>query len=132
MTQLWVDAKADSYPPKIGAEARAAYAAHTDMMKNALKIGVLIAFGTDAGVYPHGMNAKEFGDYVDVGMTPAAALMTSSIGSATLLGIQADTGTLEAGKYADIVAVPGNVLQDIHATERPLMVMKHGENVLLH
>ena len=131
MTQLWVDAKADSYPPKIGAKARAAYAAHTDMMRNALKIGVLIAFGTDAGVYPHGMNAKEFGDYVEVGMTPAAALMTSSIGSATLLGIQADTGTLEAGKYADIVAVPGNVLQDIRATERPVMVMRHGENVPL-
>ncbi len=131
MTQLWVDAKADSYPPKIGAKARAAYAAHTDMMKNALKIGVLIAFGTDAGVYPHGMNAKEFGDYVDVGMTPSAALMTSSIGSATLLGIQADTGTLEAGKYADIVAVPGDVLQDIRATERPVMVMKRGENVPL-
>jgi len=65
-------------------------------------------------------------------MTPAAALMTSSMGSATLLGIQADAGTLEAGKYADIVAVPGNVLQDIRATERPLMVMKHGENVALH
>jgi imidazolonepropionase-like amidohydrolase len=131
MTQLWVDAKADTYPPKIGAKARAAYAAHTGMMKNALKIGVLIAFGTDAGVYPHGMNAKEFGDYVDVGMSPSAALMTSSIGSATLLGIQADTGTLEAGKYADIVAVSGNVLQDIRATEKPVMVMKHGENVPL-
>ncbi|HSE12150.1 MAG TPA: amidohydrolase family protein [Rudaea sp.] len=132
MTQLWVDAKADTYPPKIGTKARAAYAAHTEMMKNALKIGVLIAFGTDAGVYPHGMNAQEFGDYVDVGMTPAAALMTSSVGSATLLGIQADTGTLEAGKFADIVAVPGNVLQNIRATEKPLMVMKHGEDVALH
>jgi len=132
MTQLWVDAKADTYPAKIGAKARAAYAAHTGMMKNALKIGVPIAFGTDAGVYAHGMNAKEFGDYVDVGMTPAAALMTSSIGAATLLGIEADTGTLEAGKFADVVAVPGNVLQDIRATERPLMVMKHGENVPLH
>ena len=132
MTQLWVDAKADTYPPKIGAKARAAYAAHTAMMKNALKIGVLIAFGTDAGVYPHGMNAKEFGDYVDVGMTPAAALMTSSIGSAALLGIEADTGTLEAGKFADVVAVPGDVLQNIRATEKPLMVMKHGENVALH
>jgi imidazolonepropionase-like amidohydrolase len=129
MTQLWVDKKADSYPPKIAAKARAAYAAHTGMMKNALKIGVPIAFGTDAAVYPHGMNAEEFGDYVDVGMTPAAALMTSSQGSATLLGIDADTGTLEAGKYADIVAVPGDVLKNIRATEHPLMVMKHGVRV---
>ncbi len=82
MTQLWVGKKADSYPPKIAGKARAAYAAHSEMMKNALKIGVPIAFGTDAAVYPHGMNAEEFGDYVDVGMTPAAALMTSSQGSA--------------------------------------------------
>jgi imidazolonepropionase-like amidohydrolase len=132
VTQVWVNAKADTYPPKIGAKARAAYAVHTAMMKNALKIGVLIAFGTDAGVYPHGLNAQEFGDYVDVGMTPAAALMTSSIGAATLLGIEADTGTLEAGKFADIVAVPGDVLQNIRATEKPVMVMKHGERVALH
>jgi imidazolonepropionase-like amidohydrolase len=129
MTQLWVNKKADTYPPKIAGKARAAYAAHTGMMKNALKIGVPIAFGTDAAVYPHGMNAEEFGDYVDVGMTPAAALMTSSQGSAKLLGIDADTGTLEAGKYADIVAVPGDVLKNIRATEHPLMVMKHGVRV---
>lgn len=129
MTQVWVNDKADTYPSKIAAKARAAAAAHTEMMKNALKIGVLIAFGTDAGVYPHGLNAREFGDYVDVGMTPAAALMTSSIGSATLLGVQADSGTLETGKFADVVAVPGNVLQNIRATEKPLMVMRHGENV---
>jgi imidazolonepropionase-like amidohydrolase len=129
MTQLWVDRKADTYPPKIAGKARAAYAAHTGMMKNALRIGVPIAFGTDAAVYPHGMNAQEFGDYVDVGMTPAAALMTSSQGSAKLLGIDADTGTLEAGKYADIVAVPGDVLKNIRATEHPLMVMKHGVRV---
>jgi len=131
MTQVWVNAKADTYPAKIGAKARAAAAAHTAMFKNALKIGVLIAFGTDAGVYPHGMNAQEFGDMVDVGMAPAAALMTSSIGSATLLGIEADTGTLEAGKFADVVAVPGNVLQNIRVTEKPVMVMRHGEDVAL-
>ena len=131
MTQVWVNAKADTYPPKIGAKARAAAAAHTAMMKNAMRIGVPIAFGTDAAVYPHGINAQEFGDYVDVGMTPAAALMTSSLGSARLLGIDADTGTLESGKFADIVAVPGNVLQNIRATEKPVMVMKHGENIPL-
>ncbi|MEP7043480.1 MAG: amidohydrolase family protein [Dokdonella sp.] len=129
MTQLWVNKKADSYPPKIAAKARAAYAAHSEMMKNALKVGVLIAYGTDAAVYPHGMNAEEFGDYVDVGMTPAAALMTSSRGSAKLLGIDADTGTLEAGKMADIVAVPGDVLKNVRATEHPVMVMKHGKRV---
>jgi imidazolonepropionase-like amidohydrolase len=129
MTQLWVNKKADTYPPKIGAKARAAWAAHGEMMKNALKIGVPIAFGTDAAVFPHGMNAEEFGDYVEIGMTPAAALMTSSQGSAKLLGIDADTGTLEAGKFADIVAVPGDVLKNIRATEHPTMVMTRGKKV---
>jgi len=127
MTQVWVDKKADTYPPKIAGKARAAYAAHGDMMKNAMKIGVPIAFGTDAAVYPHGMNAEEFGDYVDLGMTPAAALMTSCQGSAKLLGIDAETGTLEPGKYADIVAVPGDVLKNIRATEKPVMVMTRGK-----
>lgn len=129
MTQEWVLAKADTYPPKIGGKARAAATAHSEMMKNALKIGVPMAFGTDAAVYPHGKNAEEFGDLVALGMAPAAALMTSSIGSARLLGIDADTGTLEAGKYADVVAVKGDVLKDIRATEKPLLVVKHGETV---
>ena len=131
MTQVWVNKKADTYPAKIAGKARAAAAAHTEMFKNALKVGVPIAFGTDAAVFPHGMNAEEFGDMVDLGMTPAGALMTSSQGSAKLLGIDAETGTLEAGKFADIVAVPGDVLQNIRATEKPVMVMKHGRNVQL-
>ena len=126
MTQVWVRDKADTYPPKIGAKARAAGAAHSIMFKNALKVGVPIAFGTDAAVYPHGMNAQEFGDMVDLGMTPSAALLSSSQGSAKLLGIDGETGTLEAGKFADIVAVPGDVLRDIRATEKPVLVMKQG------
>lgn len=129
MTQVWVVDKADSYPAKIGAKARAAGAAHTKMFKEALRIGVPIALGTDAAVYPHGMNAQEFGDMVDLGMTPAAALMTSSQGSAKLLGVEAETGTLEVGKLADVVAVSGDVLQNIRATQRPVLVMKQGEVV---
>jgi len=89
-------------------------------------VGVPIAFGTDAAVYPHGLNAQEFGDMVDLGMSPAAALMSSSQGAAKLLGIDSETGTLELGKFADVVAVPGNVLQDIRGTEKPLLVMKQG------
>ncbi len=126
MTQVWVNDKADSYPPKIAAKARAAYAAHAAMMKNALRIGVPIAFGTDAAVFPHGLNAQEFGDYVDLGMTPSAALLTSSQGAARLLGVDKDTGTLEVGKFADVVAVTGNVLTNIRATENPVLVMKQG------
>ena len=126
MTQVWVLEKANTYPPKIGAKARAAGTAHEAMFRNALKIGVPIAFGTDAAVFPHGLNAQEFGDYVDLGMAPAAALMTSSQGAAKLLGVDGETGTLETGKFADVVAVPGNVLEHIRATEHPTFVMKQG------
>ena len=96
------------------------------MFKEALRIGVPIALGTDAAVYPHGINAQEFGDMVDLGMSPVAALLTSSQGAAKLLGVDGETGTLEAGKFADVVAVPGDVLQNIRATEQPVLVMKQG------
>ena len=129
MAVNWVQKQASTYPPKVGEKARAAAASHGEMMRNALRVGVPIAYGTDAGVFPHGENAREFGDYVELGMSPAQALLTNSQGAAKLLGIAAETGTLEAGKFADIVAVPGDVLQDIRATERPVFVMKQGEVV---
>jgi imidazolonepropionase-like amidohydrolase len=126
----WVNKMVESYPPQIAAKARAAAAAHGDMFKAALRIGVPIAFGTDAGVYPHGMNAMEFGLMTDLGMTPAAALLAGTREAAKLLGVQDEVGTLEAGKIADIVAVPGNVLSDIHATEHPTFVMHLGHIVV--
>jgi imidazolonepropionase-like amidohydrolase len=132
MAAYWVGKEADAghYPPQIAAKARAAAAAHGAMFKNALRIGVPIAFGTDAGVYPHGMNATEFGLMVDLGMSPAAALLSGTHESARLLGVEKDVGTLEPGKAADIVAVPGNVLSDIHATEHPVFVMHLGHIVV--
>ncbi len=130
ITVLWVKKEADTFPPKIRAKALAAAAAHGDMFKAALRIGVPIALGTDAGVYPHGLNAGEFGDYTDLGMSPAAALLAGTREAAKLLGVEADVGTLEAGKVADIVAVPGNALTDIRATEHPLLVMHLGKIVV--
>ncbi|HYC09564.1 MAG TPA: amidohydrolase family protein [Steroidobacteraceae bacterium] len=130
MAVYWVSKMADTYPPQIAAKARAAAAAHGTMFKAAVRIGVPIAFGTDSGVFPHGMNAMEFGLMTDLGMTPAAALLAGTRDAAKLLGVQADVGTLEAGKAADIVAVPGNVLSDIHATEHPVLVMHLGHVVL--
>jgi imidazolonepropionase-like amidohydrolase len=130
MAVYWVNKQADNYPPKIAAKARAAFAAHEKMFRTALRVGTPIAFGTDAGVYPHGMNAMEFGLLTDIGMTPAAALLSGTRDAAKLLGVDQDVGTLEAGKAADVVAVPGNVLNDIHATEHPLFVMQHGHVVL--
>jgi imidazolonepropionase-like amidohydrolase len=126
----WVNKSVDTYPPKIAAKARAAYAAHAEMFKNALRIGVPIAFGTDAGVYPHGMNAMEFGLLTDLGMAPSAALLAGTREAAKLLGVDADSGTLEAGKWADIVAVPGDVIANIRATEHPIFVMRHGQVVV--
>jgi imidazolonepropionase-like amidohydrolase len=130
LTVEWVMKEADNFPPVIAAKARAAAAAHGNMFKTALKVGVPIALGTDAAVYPHGMNAQEFGLYVNLGMSPAQALLSGTRDDARLLGIEAEVGTLEAGKVADVVAVPGNVLTDIRATEHPLLVMHLGRIVV--
>jgi imidazolonepropionase-like amidohydrolase len=87
---------------------------------------VKIAFGTDSGVSPHGENAKEFGYMVTNGMPPMEAIKTGTIHGATLLGREKDIGSVEAGNYADFVAVPGNPLEDIRLTENVSFVMKGG------
>ncbi|MFL6292009.1 MAG: amidohydrolase family protein [Thermoanaerobaculia bacterium] len=114
------------YPPEIAEKARAAMAKRSETFRKAVKMGIKIAFGTDSGVSPHGVNAREFKLMVDHGMTPAAALRAATASAAELLGISRLTGTLEAGKEADIVAVPGDPLADVTATERVAFVMKHG------
>jgi imidazolonepropionase-like amidohydrolase len=127
---FWVNQQADGYPPAIAEKARAAWSEHEAMFKRALKVGVPIAFGTDSGVSPHGMNAREFALMVEVGMQPTAALVSATRDAAMLLGVEAEVGALEAGKQADIVAVRGNVLDNIAATEKPIFVMKGGVIVL--
>lgn len=122
----WVGEKADNYPPAIAEKARMAAAQMQAMFRRAVKIGVPIAFGTDSGVEPHGRNAEEFALMSRNGLSPAQALLAATANAADLLGLAAQTGTLESGKAADIVAVPGNPLEDITATERPLFVMKAG------
>jgi imidazolonepropionase-like amidohydrolase len=99
------------------------------MFRNAVKLGVKIGLGTDAAVYPHGMNAKEFKLMVDLGMPPIEALRAATSADAELLGISAKVGTLEKGKLADIVAIPGDPTTDITATERVSFVMKEGKVV---
>ena len=115
------------YPPAIAAKAKAAVAVRSTMFKNALRTGVKIAFGTDSAVSPHGINAQEFGLMVDLGMTPAAALRAATASAADLLGLSQTIGTLQPGKAADVIAVPGNPLTDIHAMEKVKFVMKGGE-----
>ncbi len=113
-------------PPAIEAKARAAMAAIHSTFQRAMAKGVKIGLGTDAGVYPHGRNAEEFHQMVDLGMKPVDALKTSMSSDAELLGLADKIGTLEAGKFADIVAVPGDPTQNIRQVEHALFVMKEG------
>jgi imidazolonepropionase-like amidohydrolase len=93
---------------------------------DAYHAGVKIAFGTDEGLAPHGDNAKEFALMVDAGMTPADAILAATAGGADLIGDSADIGSLQTGRYADIIAVAGDPLNDITELERVQFVMKGG------
>ena len=108
-------------------KALAAAAAMRKGVRIAHERHVPIALGTDAGVIPHGTNAKEFGLMVEWGgLTPLQSLTAGTLNAAKLLGWDKRIGTIEAGKWADIVAVPGNPLDDIHRTENVTFVMKGG------
>src|SRR5215467_13342519 len=94
--------------------------------EKAVKAGAKIAFGTDAGVYPHGDNAKQFFYMVKFGMTPAQAIRTATANAADLIGRAQDVGTLQAGKYADLIAVSADPLEDVRVLENVGFVMKGG------
>jgi imidazolonepropionase-like amidohydrolase len=113
-------------PPAFRAKAEQAMTSLHKTFKNALAKGVKIGLGTDAAVYPHGRNGEEFHQMVDLGMKPIDALRAGTSVDADLLGLADKIGTLDPGKLADIVAVPGNPLQDIRQTEHVFFVMKEG------
>ncbi len=99
------------------------------MRKNtgkAFAAGVKVAFGTDAAVYPHGLNAGEFHVYVSLGMTPLASIQTATINAADLLGPKFQVGSLEPGKFADVIAVDGDPTKDVTILEHVKFVMKSG------
>src|ERR1700730_13263883 len=127
MATEWIRSKIDNYPPALQAKAKAAAVARSEMFRNAVKMGIKVSFGTDAAVFPHGQNAKEFKLMVDLGMTPIEALKSATANDAELFGVAQKTGTLEKGKLADIVAMPGDPTTDITATERVWFVMKEGK-----
>jgi len=122
-----VVAQAAKFPPAIAAKGKAAVAARSDMFRNAVKMGVKIAFGTDSAVSPHGVNAQEFALMIGLGMSPGAALRSATGADAELLGLAKEIGTIEKGKFADIVAVPGDPLGEIRQTEKVFFVMKEGK-----
>jgi|SRR5579864_312441 len=128
----WTGGRLDKFPPEIAAKARAALAARSKMFRSALRLGVKIGFGTDSAVSPHGLNAKEFGLMVGLGMSPIDALKAATSVDAELLGIAAKVGTLEAGKLADITAMPADPTADISVTEHVFFVMKEGVVVADH
>ena len=114
------------FPPLVQQKADLALKSQDNMVRRALHMGVKIALGTDAAVYPHGNNALEFVLMAADGMTPAQCLRAGTSSAAELLGLQVKIGTLEAGKLADVVAVPGNPLENIKVTQSVLFVMKEG------
>ena len=97
-----------------------------DTFRRAWKAGVKMAFGTDAGVYPHGDNAKQFHYMVMYGMTPAEAIQAATVRAAELLGRSNDVGELTPGHYADLIAVSEDPLAHVESLEHVAFVMKGG------
>jgi imidazolonepropionase-like amidohydrolase len=94
--------------------------------RKALKAGVKMVYGTDAGVYPHGLNGKQFAVMVRYGATPLQAIQSATITASQALGQEKDVGQLAVGRYGDIIAVAGDPLADVATLERPVFVMKGG------
>ncbi|WP_375745068.1 amidohydrolase family protein [Corallococcus interemptor] len=113
-------------PPDTVAKLRAVDRRREHVLRKAISLGVRIAFGTDAGVFAHGRNAAEFTQLVEAGLTPGEALRTATVNTAELLGVADRLGTLEPGKLADVVAVPGDPMKDIRVTQKVFFVMKEG------
>jgi imidazolonepropionase-like amidohydrolase len=126
--QTWMleNAQSIGLPPMYAGKMRQIVEIARKNLSHAFASGVKVAFGTDAAVYPHGLNAHEFNEYVHMGMTPIQAIQTATVNAADLLGWSDRIGTLDAGKYADIVAVNGDPTKDVTTLEHPVFVMKGG------
>jgi imidazolonepropionase-like amidohydrolase len=114
------------YPPQVAAKAAAIGPLILGTAGRAYRAGVKIAFGTDAGVYPHGENAHEFELMVQAGMPPLYAIQAATTHAAQLLKHEKDLGSLSAGKFADVVAVTGNPLDNVSILKQVSFVMKEG------
>ncbi|PCJ97990.1 MAG: amidohydrolase [Flavobacteriaceae bacterium] len=114
------------FPEIIAQKAREIGPLIQNTFKKAYKKGVPIAFGTDAGVFPHGLNAKEFGYMVEVGMSEIDALKSATVTNADLLGMKDELGQIKEGFLADIIAVEENPLKNVTTLENVVFVMKNG------
>jgi imidazolonepropionase-like amidohydrolase len=117
------------YPEKIIEKERSVGRLQRENFAKAVKAGVKVAYGTDAGVYPHGLNARQFRYMVAGGLTPMQAIQSATVNAAELLGWDR-VGAVAPGRFADLVAVDGDPLRDITVLERASFVMKGGEVVL--
>jgi imidazolonepropionase-like amidohydrolase len=114
------------YPDKIIEKERLVGRTQRENFRKAVRAGAKIAYGTDAGVYPHGWNAKQFAKMVEWGMTPMQAIQAATVSAADLLGWSDRVGQVATGYYADLMAVDGDPLRDVGILERPSFVMKGG------
>jgi len=119
--------EAAGFLPESLAKERQVGQAQRDNFRKAHEAGVRMAFGTDAGVYPHGNNARQFAYMVQYGMTPMEAIQAATINAAELMGWSGDVGAIEAGLYADVIAVTGDPTEDVRRLEDVRFVMKGGE-----
>lgn len=113
-------------PAPIIAKAKVVMPAMKKNLTHAIQQGVPVAFGTDAAVYPHGLNAREFAVLVRMGLTPLQAIQTATVNASKLLGREGSIGAVEVGKYADLIAVEGDPTKDVTELERVRFVMKGG------
>lgn len=116
-------------PPAMVNKAKTIMPAMQTNLAKAFSLGVPVAFGTDSAVYPHGLNAHEFAMYVKFGMKPIDAIRTSTLNASKLLGQEDKIGSIEVGKYADVIAVEGDPLKDVTVLERVVKVVKGGKVV---
>src|SRR6266568_2018546 len=120
------NAERNHVPDFLLGKAKAVMPAARQNLAHAFARGVKVAFGTDAAVYPHGLNAHEFAVMVKLGLTPLEAIEAATVNAADLLGWSGKVGSLEPGAWADIIAVDGNPLQDVTRLEHVKFVMKGG------
>lgn len=127
----WIDevGTRDGWPEEYLRKNRETTLIQRENFQRAVKMGVPLAFGSDAGVYPHGLNARQFAYMVKWGMTPAQAIRAATLSAATLIGHEDELGSLAKGKFADMVAVSGDPLTDVSVLEHVTHVMKGGEVV---
>jgi imidazolonepropionase-like amidohydrolase len=117
---------AGGYQPYQLEKAKEIYTLKLESTRRAIRAGVQIGYGTDAGVQPHGVNGRQFAILVDAGMTALQAIQAATLVDAKLLRMEGKIGTLRPGAFADLIAVRGDPLQNIRTLEQPVFVMKDG------